>query len=299
MSQIINYGSCCIDHVFQIPHFVRAGETLSSTGYAIFPGGKGLNQSIAVAEAGCAVSHVGAVGEDGRWLAELMTARGVNITHLGITNTPTGQAILQIDPSGENAIIILGGANLAAHEHLIDAALNDATGDEILLIQNETSGNEAAIRQAKAKGLQVAFNMAPMNANARALPLALIDYFIINETEGEALTGKTEPSEICDAVLDQYPHSAVVLTLGPAGVLFRTAERNLSQPAYPVETVDTTGAGDTFTGYFLATLMKTQQVELALQTAAAAAALSVTQPGAATSIPTLHDVNQFLATRAS
>ncbi|MCH9819324.1 MAG: ribokinase [Gammaproteobacteria bacterium] len=299
MSQIINYGSCCIDHVFQIPHFVRAGETLSSAGYAIFPGGKGLNQSIAVAEAGCAVSHVGAVGEDGRWLAELMTARGVNITHLGITNTPTGQAILQIDPSGENAIIILGGANLAAHEHLIDAALNDATGDEILLIQNETSGNEAAIRQAKAKGLQVAFNMAPMNANARALPLALIDYFIINETEGEALTGKTEPSEICDAVLDQYPHSAVVLTLGPAGVLFRTAERNLSQPAYPVETVDTTGAGDTFTGYFLATLMKTQQVELALQTAAAAAALSVTQPGAATSIPTLHDVNQFLATRAS
>ena len=299
MSQIINYGSCCIDHVFQIPHFVRAGETLSSAGYAIFPGGKGLNQSIAVAEAGCAVSHVGAVGEDGRWLAELMTARGVNITHLGITNTPTGQAILQIDPSGENAIIILGGANLAAHEHLIDAALNDATGDEILLIQNETSGNEAAIRQAKAKGLQVAFNMAPMNANARALPLALIDYFIINETEGEALTGKTEPSEICDAVLDQYPHSAVVLTLGPAGVLFRTAERNLSQPAYPVETVDTTGAGDTFTGYFLATLMKTKQVELALQTAAAAAALSVTQPGAATSIPTLHDVNQFLATRAS
>ena len=299
MSQIINYGSCCIDHVFQIPHFVRAGETLSSAGYAIFPGGKGLNQSIAVAEAGCAVSHVGAVGEDGRWLAELMTARGVNITHLGITDTPTGQAILQIDPSGENAIIILGGANLAAHEHLIDAALNDATGDEILLIQNETSGNEAAIRQAKAKGLQVAFNMAPMNANARALPLALIDYFIINETEGEALTGKTEPSEICDAVLDQYPHSAVVLTLGPAGVLFRTAERNLSQPAYPVETVDTTGAGDTFTGYFLATLMKTQQVELALQTAAAAAALSVTQPGAATSIPTLHDVNQFLATRAS
>ena len=299
MSQIINYGSCCIDHVFQIPHFVRAGETLSSTGYAIFPGGKGLNQSIAVAEAGCAVTHVGAVGEDGRWLAELMTARGVNITHLGITNTPTGQAILQIDPSGENAIIILGGANLAAHEHLIDAALNDATGDEILLIQNETSGNEAAIRQAKAKGLQVAFNMAPMNANARALPLALIDYFIINETEGEALTDKTEPSEICDAVLDQYPHSAVVLTLGPAGVLFRTAERNLSQPAYPVETVDTTGAGDTFTGYFLATLMKTQQVELALQTAAAAAALSVTQPGAATSIPTLHDVNQFLATRAS
>lgn len=299
MSQIINYGSCCIDHVFQIPHFVRAGETLSSAGYAIFPGGKGLNQSIAVAEAGCAVTHVGAVGEDGRWLAELMTARGVNITHLGITNTPTGQAILQIDPSGENAIIILGGANLAAHEHLIDAALNDATGDEILLIQNETSGNEAAIRQAKAKGLQVAFNMAPMNANARALPLALIDYFIINETEGEALTGKTEPSEICDAVLDQYPHSAVVLTLGPAGVLFRTAERNLSQPAYPVETVDTTGAGDTFTGYFLATLMKTQQVELALQTAAAAAALSVTQPGAATSIPTLHDVNQFLATRAS
>ncbi|MDC3328203.1 ribokinase [Pseudomonadales bacterium] len=299
MSQIINYGSCCIDHVFQIPHFVRAGETLSSTGYAIFPGGKGLNQSIAVAEAGCAVTHVGAVGEDGRWLADLMTARGVNITHLGITNTPTGQAILQIDPSGENAIIILGGANLAAHEHLIDAALNDATGDEILLIQNETSGNEAAIRQAKAKGLQVAFNMAPMNANARALPLALIDYFIINETEGEALTGKTEPSEICDAVLDQYPHSAVVLTLGPAGVLFRTAERNLSQPAYPVETVDTTGAGDTFTGYFLATLMKTQQVELALQTAAAAAALSVTQPGAATSIPTLHDVNQFLATRAS
>lgn len=295
MSQIINYGSCCIDHVFQTPHFVRAGETLSSTGYAIFPGGKGLNQSIAVAEAGCAVTHVGAVGEDGRWLAELMTARGVDITHLSILDTPTGQAILQIDPRGENAIIILGGANLTPHDHLIDAALADARGDEILLIQNETSGNDAAIRRAKAKGLQVAFNMAAMNASAQALPLALIDYFIINETEGEALTGKSNPHEICDAVLEQYPNSAVVLTLGQAGVQFRSAELNLSQPAYAVETVDTTGAGDTFTGYFLATLMKSKQVDLALRTASAAAALSVTQPGAATSIPKLKDVNQFLA----
>jgi ribokinase len=298
MTKIINYGSCCIDHVFQIPHFVRAGETLSSTGYAIFPGGKGLNQSIAIAEAGCAVTHVGAIGEDGRWLAELMTTRGVNITHLSVTNTPTGQAILQIDPSGENAIIISGGANLAVHGHLIEAALNEATGDEILLIQNETSGNEIAIRQAKAKGLQVAFNMAPMNENALALPLALIDYFIINETEGEALTGKTDPTEICDAVLEQYPQSAVVLTLGQAGVVFRSAESNLTQAAYSVDTIDTTGAGDTFTGYFLATIMKTKRVELALQTAAAAAALSVTRPGAATSIPTRQEVHQFLSVHA-
>ena len=299
MSQIINYGSCCIDHVFQVPYFVRAGETLSSTGYAIFPGGKGLNQSIAVAEAGCAVNHVGAVGEDGRWLAELMSARGVDITHLSIIDSPTGQAILQIDPHAENAIFISGGANLGAHEHLIEAALEQATGDEILLIQNETSGNEAAIRQAKAKGLQVAFNMAPMNASARALPLALIDYFIINETEGEALTGKKKPNEICDALLKQYPNSSVVLTLGQAGVLFRSAEHNLSQSAYSVEAIDTTGAGDTFTGYFLATLIKTRQVDLALQIAAAAAAISVTQSGAATSIPTLQDVHQFLATLAS
>jgi ribokinase len=224
-----------------------------------------------------------------------MTARGVDITHLSILDTPTGQAILQIDPRGENAIIILGGANLTPHDHLIDAALADARGDEILLIQNETSGNDAAIRRAKAKGLQVAFNMAPMNASAQALPLALIDYFIINETEGEALTGKSNPHEICVAVLEQYPNSAVVLTLGQAGVQFRSAELNLSQPAYAVETVDTTGAGDTFTGYFLATLMKSKQVDLALRTASAAAALSVTQPGAATSIPKLKDVNQFLA----
>lgn len=294
MGQIINYGSCCIDHVFQVPKFVSAGETLSSLGYNVFPGGKGLNQSIALAAAGAKVTHVGAVGSDGEWLIELMKRYGILTDFTSVIEDPSGQAIIQINPEGENAIVILGGANHASHETPLLKAFDAATSDDLLLIQNETQNNPLAIELAKSKGIQVAFNMAPMNDVAQSMPLELIDYFIVNEIEGESLTQENDPNAIVQKLLARYPNAAIVLTLGRAGVKYADATSEFFQPAFPVDVVDTTGAGDTFTGYFLATLTETRQIAHSLKIASAAAALSVTKPGAATSIPHHDDVIAFL-----
>ncbi len=295
MGQIINYGSCCIDHVFQVPQFVSAGETLSSQGYSIFPGGKGLNQSIALAAAGAKVTHVGAVGADGQWLIDLMKQYGISTDFTLVVEEPSGQAIIQINPEGENAIVILGGANHVTHEAPLLEAFDTATTEDLLLIQNETQNNPLAIELAKSKGVSVAFNMAPMNDIAKSMPLELIDYFIVNEIEGEALTQDSDPDAIIQKLLARYPESAIILTLGRAGVKYADASSEFWQPAFPVDVIDTTGAGDTFTGYFLATLLETGEVQQSLRTAAAAAALSVTKAGAATSIPAREAVIAFLS----
>jgi len=299
MPSIINYGSCCIDHVFQVPHFVAPGETLSSTAYSIFPGGKGLNQSIAMAKAGAAVIHVGAIGRDGLWLSERLSEVGVNINHLAVSDQPSGQAIIQVDSTGENAIVIVGGTNLLDHRTQLELALSKTNEKDYLLIQNETSSNNYAIKAAKQRGMKIVFNMAPMNAKALELPLELVDYFVVNETEGEALTGETSSDGICSAFLTQYPESAIILTLGAAGAIYCDQHQTLNQPAFAIDPIDTTGAGDTFTGFFLATLTASGDIQRALKTAAAAAALAVTQEGAATSIPEASAVADLLAQRSS
>ena len=138
-----------------------------------------------------------------------------------------------------------------------------------------------------------------MNDAAKAMPLDLIDYFIVNEIEGEALTQVCDPDDILHALLQRYPKSGIVLTLGNSGVRYRDADQQLSQPAFPVDVIDTTGAGDTFTGYFLAELTQTSQVQQALTIAAAAAALSVTKAGAATSIPNRTEVMNFIDSKSS
>ena len=295
MPRIINYGSCCIDHVFQVPHFVSPGETLSSTDYRVFPGGKGLNQSIAMAKGGARVIHVGAIGHDGQWLQAELAAAGVDTTYLTLLSTPSGQAIIQVDPNGENAIVIVGGTNQANHEAELTQALSDANEQDMLLIQNETSGNAFAMALAKRKGLRIVFNMAPMNDSALNLPLDLVDYFVVNETEAEALTGASAPDEICKTFIERFSNSALVLTLGQDGAVYCDAERTITQRAFPVTPLDTTGAGDTFTGFLLSHLIGSDQVDEALRIAAAAAALSVTVEGAATSIPTAQAVENFLS----
>jgi len=290
MPRLFNYGSCCIDHVYQVPHFVAPGETLSALSYEIYPGGKGLNQSIAAAKAGAHVTHIGALGEDGKHLKQLLDRHGVDTEHVSIASSPSGHAIIQINPEGENAIFIHGGTNLDDHISLLEEGLATAEPGDWLLIQNETSGNLKAIEIAKLRSMRVAFNMAPMNQRALDLPLKDIDLFIVNESEGAALTGEQAPERILDQVAKTFPDAQIVLTLGEQGAWYQNAKTRQHAPARQVQVVDTTGAGDTFTGFFLAGLINGLEPLASLHQGCAAAGISVERPGAATSIPSLDEV---------
>ena len=290
MPRLFNYGSCCIDHVYQVPHFVAPGETLSALRYDIYPGGKGLNQSIAAAKAGASVSHIGALGEDGKHLKRLLESHGVNTEHVHVAPSASGHAIIQVSPEGENAIVIYGGTNLEDHSSLLEEGLANAEAGDWLLIQNETSCNLTAIATAKRRAMRIAFNMAPMNERALNLPLADVDLFIVNETEGAALTGEHEPASILDRIAQKFPHAGAVLTLGEHGAWYLDSQIRTHAPAHEARVVDTTGAGDTFTGFFLAGLLKGLDPTTSLHQACAAAGISVERAGAATSIPSIEEV---------
>ena len=299
MPQLFNYGSCCIDHVYKVPHFVAPGETLSASNYEIFPGGKGLNQSIAAAKAGARVSQIGAIGEDGQHLKTLLAAQSVETSHLAIEPTsPSGHAIIQINEAGENAIVIFGGTNLGEHQTLLEQGLEHGSSEDWLLIQNETSCNLQAIELAKSQGMQIAFNMAPMNERALSLPLSEIDLFIVNETEGAALTSERDAERILDAIASTYPNAQVALTLGDQGAWYQSRSARSFSPAAKATVLDTTGAGDTFTGFFLAGLLAMDAPVDALHRACLAAAISVERAGAATSIPSLQEVLERAAADA-
>lgn len=286
--KIINFGSINIDHVYAVEHFVRPGETLESESYALFSGGKGANQSIALARAGAEVIHAGKVGADGGWLKTKLRDNGVDVSLVESVSAPTGHAVIQVNREGENAIIIHGGANRSVSETNIEKVLERAEKGDCLLLQNEINAVDKIL--AKAKDLTVVFNPAPMSDDVKDYPLECVDIFIVNEVEGEALSGQREPGLILDAMLELYPKSRTVLTLGKAGVIYADGEQRINVPALQVEAVDTTGAGDTFIGYFLAELSRGSEIETCLQMGVKASALCVAQKGAADSIPTLEEV---------
>ncbi len=283
--RLLNIGSVNIDHVYTVDHFVRPGETLASVQYDIFAGGKGFNQSIALARAGVAVRHAGMVGDDGAWLLERLQREGVDITPLAVTTSATGHAVIQVVPTGENAIVLHGGANLAITDALIAQSVSSCSPGDYLLVQNETSSVAASIRIGRQHGLRVVFNPAPMTPAVRGYPLHDVDIFILNETEAEMLTGETMPEGIRRAMSKQFPRAATVLTLGRQGALYFDSLRLLRQPAEAVAAVDTTAAGDTFIGYFLAELMRSGDPGKALALGCRASAICVTRVGASDSIP--------------
>lgn len=285
--KIFNLGSLNIDHVYAVSHFVRPGETLSADRLQIFPGGKGLNQSVALARAGARPIHGGLIGSDGAFLCTVLADAGVDTAFVRTVDVPTGHAVIQVDESGQNCILLFAGANHAWSEAFVREVLHDAQPGDMLLLQNEIDALPVIFAVAKEKGLSIAFNPSPFDKRLSALPLDLVTWWLVNELECAALTGEHDPQRMADALLDRYPHSRLVLTLGGDGCLYRDSEKAVHQPAFPVRAVDTTAAGDTFTGFFLAQIAAGKPVEAALRTAAAAAAIAVSRPGASCSIPTL------------
>ena len=287
---VLNFGSCCIDHVYSVPHFAAPGETLPCSDYQVHPGGKGLNQSIAMAAAGAKVRHAGKVGEDGRWLLELMASKNIDISMMKVDAGPTGHANIQVTPEGENSIVLFGGANRTITESDIDEALEEAHSGEFLLIQNEISALDYLIDRACEKEMRVVFNAAPMSKDVNALPLEAIELLVINEIEGFELTTKTAPDEIIASLSSRFSDTNILLTLGAAGSIYAGKGDSVFQPAMKVEAVDTTAAGDTYVGFFLAGYSAGNSVEECLALATSAAAVCVMRAGAATSIPGLHEL---------
>ena len=288
MGAILNFGSVNIDHVYTVPHFVRPGETLASTRYAIFSGGKGFNQSTALARAGAKVAHAGMIGADGVWLKESLAADGADITHLAIGDEPTGHAIIQVDASGQNCIIIFGGANRAITAAYAKEVIAHFGKGDTLLLQNEISAIPEIIHAASERGLSIAFNPAPMGQEVRDYPLDLVDLFIVNEVEAAQLAGvaaETAPDVVLNALRAKFPLAGVVLTLGASGSVADIGGERVAVAARRVKAVDTTAAGDTYIGYFLAARQRGLSLREAMEKATEAAAICVTRAGAAPSIP--------------
>ncbi|MDR0494800.1 MAG: ribokinase [Treponema sp.] len=302
MAKIINFGSLNLDYVYAVEHFVRAGETLPSTDLQAFCGGKGLNQSIALARAGAEVIHAGFTGEkDGRPLLDILTENGVNTSLIEKRPCPSGHAIIQVDKNGQNCILLHGGANQTNSEEYVSRALSGFGAGDYLLMQNEVNLGAEIIKAAKDRGLAVILNPSPIDEKIHGFPLDLVDFLILNEVEAAALCGINSPSgggQLGDALTAKFPNTSIVLTLGNQGSAYidKAARTPVSQAIIEIKVADTTAAGDTFTGYFFAGIMSGAPPADALKTATAAAALAVSQNGAAVSIPTMAQVRSFLST---
>ena len=278
---ILNFGSCNIDHVYTVDAFVRPGETLSSRTYQTFPGGKGLNQSVAIVQAGGACSHIGRIGRDGEWLKGMLHSLGINTDFLNVSTEPTGHAIIQVTPDGENAIITHGGANHTTTQSEIDSALETTKDTDFVLIQNEIKNVSYIIESAKKRGLQVAFNAAPINNGVEGYPLDALDLLFLNETEAEQLSRTRGTAEIIRALARKLPETKLIITLGGDGSIYHYKDETLKQIAIDTDQiVDTTGAGDAFVGTFLAHLMKSGIPRKALIAAAKASAECISRKGA-------------------
>lgn len=292
---VFNLGSINIDHLYRVDHFVRPGETLASTDYQTLLGGKGANQSIALARAGAKVQHIGAIGHSDAWVLDSLQQSGVGTAHLAQLNAASGHAIIQLTAAAENAILLYPGANHCLTRPQIDQALASAGSDDWLLLQHETNALAEAMDIAAARGLRIAFNPAPMVAEAVKPLLAKVDLLIVNEVEAMDLTVTDSVEAAQAALLSDYPELRILLTLGQAGVVHISPEGRHAVPAFKVEAVDTTAAGDTFIGYCLATLAAGGSIDDALRHGNAAAALCVTRLGASVAIPSRAEVAAFLS----
>lgn len=295
--RIFNIGSLNIDRVYRVADFVHPGETIKALSYAECAGGKGLNQSVAAARAGAEVLHVGAVGSDGDCLVDLLVRAGADTRFVERVDGPTGHAVIQVTDVGENDIVICGGANDCLSCDLIDRTLQEAVPGDLVLLQNETANLAYALERAGKRGCRIVLNPSPINESLLGLNLSAVDVFILNEYEGAALAGMSAdaPAEqVASELLRRYPRAVFMMTLGGNGCCYAAQGTRILCGSYGMDPVDTTGAGDTFCGYFLAGLTQGADVEDLLVRASAASSIAITRNGAAQSIPSASEVDAFI-----
>jgi ribokinase len=283
---IWNLGSINADMIYDVPHLPGPGETLSANRLDRFLGGKGANMSVASARAGAQVAHIGAVGPDGGWARDRLTEYGVDTRHIAQVDVPTGHAIIAVDAQGENNIILFPGSNHAITSDQLGQALSSASQGDLLVMQNETTLQVEAAKVARALGLTVCYAAAPFQAEAVQAVLSYLDFLILNEVEAEQLRDATGQS-VTDLKTEH-----VIVTLGSKGARYYHRGEARDFPAHKVQAVDTTGAGDTFTGYVLAGMDRGMPMAQAIAQANRAAALMVTRHGTADVIPDLKEVHE-------
>ena len=283
---VFNLGSINADLFYQVPHLLAPGETLASTQHSRGLGGKGANMSVAIARAAARAVHIGAVGADGRWAVERLLEYGVDTRNIVELDVPTGHAVIMVDDHGENAILLFPGANRALTETHIASALMAATEADTFVFQNETSAQIESATLASAKGMRVVYAAAPFDAQAVEAVLPMLDILVMNAVEAQQLT------DALGMTLGALPVRDVIVTLGGEGCRWINTDAGTDQmfPAIPVTPVDTTGAGDTFTGFLVAGLDRGLPMEQAISLGQQAGAIMVTRHGTADVIPDLKDI---------
>lgn len=293
--KVLNFGSLNIDYVYSLDHIVIKGETISSSALNTYPGGKGLNQSIAFGKAGAEIYHAGAIGKEGLFLKDFLKESGVSTEYISVLEEmKSGHAIIQTDKNGENCILLFGGANQAITKDQVDETLSHFEKGDYIILQNEINEMPYIMEKAAEKGMVIVLNPSPMDEKIKTLPLEKVNYFLLNEVEAAQILGMEDAKMDVEAVkkglLETFPEAKVVLTLGGDGSVYLDKEQTVEQPIYKVDVVDTTAAGDTFTGYFIAGMLQDMPVKEAMDQAAKASAIAVSRPGAGVSIPTKEEV---------
>ncbi|MCI9237308.1 MAG: ribokinase [Dorea sp.] len=288
--KVLNFGSLNLDYVYSVDHMVTPGETLASYGMSIFCGGKGLNQSIALVKAGVSVYHAGMVGEEGGALLEACKEGGVKTDFIKTIPGKSGHTIIQVDKEGQNCILLFGGANRSITKEYVDEVLSHFEKGDILLLQNEVNLLDYIIDRAYETGMMIILNPSPYDSALDACDFSKISMFLLNEVEGGQVTGEKETDAILEKLKEIYPDAKVVLTLGGEGSVYQYKDEQYRQGIYPVKAVDTTAAGDTFTGYFISSVLEGLPVPEGLKLAAKASAIAVSRQGATASIPLREEV---------
>ncbi|WP_334136917.1 ribokinase [Muricomes intestini] len=288
--KVLNFGSLNLDYVYSVDHMVKPGETLASFGMNTFCGGKGLNQSIALARAGVPVFHAGMVGEEGELLLNACEGSGIKTDYIRTIPGQSGHTIIQVDKEGQNCILLYGGANRSITREYVDEVLGNFEKRDILLLQNEVNLLDYIIDQAYERGMMIILNPSPYDSALDGCDFSKISMFLLNEVEGEQITGENDAENMLEKLKAMYPKARVVLTLGGEGSVYQYKEERYRQGIYKVKAVDTTAAGDTFTGYFISSVIDGVPVPEGLALAAKAAAIAVSRQGAAASIPSREEV---------
>jgi len=292
--RVLNIGSLNLDYVYSVDHIILPGETQATSTRSVFLGGKGINQSIALAKAGVEVYHGGLIGIGGQPFLDACQEYGVHADYIRQLDAMDGHTIIQVDRNGQNSILLFGGTNQMLTTEFVDEVLSQFEAGDLLLLQNEVNLLPYIVEQAYIKGIQIALNPSPFNEALDAVDLSKISLFLLNEIEGGQLTGETEPDVILNRMQAMYPDAKIVLTLGKDGAIYAEGTQRFYQPVFPVTAVDTTAAGDTFTGYFLAGLVEGAPIPDVLRMSARASAIAVTRAGAVPSIPCRAEVLEAL-----
>jgi len=302
LDSIAVIGSLNIDLVVQTSRVPEAGETLSGESFSVIPGGKGANQAVAASRAGANVFMFGCVGKDafGPEMILKLKEAGVNPQFVEtIPGVSTGTATILVEESGENRIVIVPGANACVTPEWIDGLWHEISKSSLILLQHEIPLKTVfhIISKAAQENIPVVLNPAPIYPIPGKY-LKQVSVLIVNEIEcgnliGFPITSRRKAHDAADVWL-QAGIETVIVTLGSEGAIIHNAEKKYYQPAFQVDVVDTTAAGDTFVGAFAASLLQKKETEEAMRFSSAAAALAVTKLGAQTSIPNVEDVYRYL-----